>query len=122
MQAEIPGESWGWDAESEMAELGARLRLVKGRLTIVAMADILGVNHESLRRYLRGRAVPAFVLMRMVTRMGVDASWLLTGKAKDPASMIHTAPSHVLAKALYLQLARPEGLSTSLAEVQSADM
>lgn len=52
-------------------------------MSIRRFAKPLGVNHETLRRYMHNGRVPASVLARIAARYDVDCNWLLTGVVKE---------------------------------------
>lgn len=63
-------------------------------MSIRRFAKPLGVNHETLRRYMHNGRVPASVLARIAALYEVDCNWLLTGLVKETA----VSPAGRLAK------------------------
>ncbi len=77
-------------SESER-QLAERLREVMGDRCVTEYARSLDLNHESVRRYIRGMTPPsAKFLIRVTERYRVDANWLLTGERLDNADSLRT--------------------------------
>ena len=76
IDASESGHSERW--EPEIAE---RLNCVRGGLSIRRFAKPLGVNPETMRRYLTTGRIPAAVVAELALHYKVDCQWLLTGKA-----------------------------------------
>ena len=66
--------------------LGWRLQMALGDRKVQDMADILGVNRATIGRWMhdRGAAPKRGYLLQWALITGVDAEWLLTGKAPRP--------------------------------------
>tara|TARA_R110000744_G_scaffold167236_3_gene284587 strand:+ start:399 stop:848 length:450 start_codon:yes stop_codon:yes gene_type:complete len=70
--------------ETEEALLNNRVRTLIGNQSVTEFARVLGLNHESVRRYIRRKtSPPAVFLLRIAERMEVDGTWLLTGISSD---------------------------------------
>ncbi|POS08048.1 hypothetical protein C3Y08_11175 [Burkholderia gladioli] len=69
----------------DLAEIGERLRIVRGRLTQAAFAEQLGIDRKTVGRYEVGERAPdALALLRMMTVFGADPAWVLTGAGSAP--------------------------------------
>jgi len=60
-----------------------RLRMVKGERSYRSFGQSIGVNHETIRRYLLSGKVPATVVAKIAITYNVDCGWLLTGKSSS---------------------------------------
>lgn len=62
-------------------EAGVRARLIQvaGDMSIAGFADAIKLNHESVRRAIRGHTITLELLTRVCVRFGVSAEWLLFG-------------------------------------------
>ena len=85
----------------EERRLVTRIREAVGDRGIAEFSRILELNHESVRRYVRGMtSPPAVFLMRIVERLGVDANWLLVGDDTRISQTLHTIDTVRLAAEL----------------------
>ncbi len=81
----------------EEAALVERTREAMGDTAITDFARRLGLNHESVRRYIRGlTSPPAVYLLRMAHRCDVDCHWLLTGQREHAQRWLRTVDTKVL--------------------------
>lgn len=63
----------------DQAAVGARIRKVRDRRTLVQFAELIGVSHTSVKRYEEG-ALPDINTLLKIARIGkVDLGWLLLG-------------------------------------------
>ena len=61
--------------------IGARIRLARGRLTQDEFAARLGISKSTIGKYERGERSPeSDILARMRSVLGIDINWLLTGE------------------------------------------
>lgn len=60
--------------------LTERLRIITGGQTIREVAEMVGMNHETVRRYLSGHAPSTEFLAQICDHYGVSGNWLLLGK------------------------------------------
>lgn len=82
--------------ELDKAQIGQRIRQLRGTLTQVEFAHLLGVNRISIVRYEGGERTPdAEFLAAVGERFEVDPMWLLTG-AERPAGRVLTVEEIVL--------------------------
>ncbi len=85
----------------EERELAARLRDVLGSQCVTQFARTLDLNHESVRRYVRGMtSPPALFLMRVARHYPVDTNWLLTGQDAETHEFLRTVKTTDLAAEL----------------------
>lgn len=71
------------------AQVGQRIRMVRGKLTQTDFAKVLGVYKQNyISRYERGRVPSPDLLIKISDYGKVTIDWLLTGKGgkKLPAS------------------------------------
>lgn len=79
--------------------LNDRVRSIVGNGGITEFARKLRLNHESVRRYVRGAtAPPALFLLRLASQCDVDCRWLLTGEREHEAAMLRTASTEALTR------------------------
>lgn len=64
--------------------IASRLQQVKGNRSIRSFSKPLGVNPETMRRYLASGQVPAIVIAKVSEQYDLDCNWLLTGQYRDP--------------------------------------
>ncbi|MCC5823743.1 MAG: helix-turn-helix domain-containing protein [Phycisphaerales bacterium] len=60
--------------------LTERLRIITGGQTIREVAEMVDMNHETVRRYLSGHAPSTEFLAQICDKYGVSGNWLLLGK------------------------------------------
>lgn len=85
----------------EESLLVSRIRETVGDQCVTQYARSLDMNHESVRRYIRGMtSPPAVFLMRVVERYGVDANWLLLGDDSQNTQTLRTIETVQLAAEL----------------------
>ncbi len=85
-------------ADDEL-RLNDRVRSIVGNGGITEFARKLGLNHESVRRYVRGAtAPPALFLLRVASRCDVDCRWLLTGEREHEAALLRSASTEALTR------------------------
>jgi hypothetical protein len=66
----------------------ARLLEVAGDMSIAALASAVELNHESVRRAVRGGTIRTELVLRVCARFNVSADWLLFGiGARDDADI-----------------------------------
>lgn len=76
---------------NEELRLAERVRSAVGERCITSFARTLDLNHESVRRYVRGMtSPPALFLLRLAERCEVDGHWLLTGSAAHAEHTLRT--------------------------------
>lgn len=63
------------------AQVGQRIRMVRGKLTQTEFAKVLGVYKQNyISRYERGRVPSPDLLIKIADHGRVTLDWLLTGK------------------------------------------
>ena len=62
--------------------IALRLRQIKGKKSIRKFCRPLGVNHETMRRYLESGHIPAAVVAVLAREYDVDCNWLLFGEPR----------------------------------------
>lgn len=72
--------------ELDLAQVGERIRQLRGALTQAAFAERLGLERKSVGRYEAGdRAPDALALLRLMAEFGADPAWVLTGGGAGPS-------------------------------------
>lgn len=72
--------------EIDLEQIGARIKLLRGRLTQAAFADRLGLERKTVGRYESGERAPdALALARLMAEFDADPAWVLTGGGFVPA-------------------------------------
>ena len=65
------------------AQVGQRIRAIRGKVTQTDFAKILGVHKQNyISRYERGRVPSPELLIKIADYGKVSLDWLLTGKGK----------------------------------------
>jgi transcriptional regulator with XRE-family HTH domain len=63
------------------AQVGQRIRMIRGRMTQTDFAKVLGVYKQNyISRYERGRVPSPDLLIKIADHGRVTLDWLLTGK------------------------------------------
>jgi transcriptional regulator with XRE-family HTH domain len=69
------------DARADLKSIGSRIRQLRGEVLQEEVAAFLGISQGQLSKIERGRLSPsADTLIRLVSRFGKSADWILTGK------------------------------------------
>ncbi|GIW73970.1 MAG: hypothetical protein KatS3mg103_0492 [Phycisphaerales bacterium] len=85
--------------------LNERVRTLLDGGSITRLAATLGLNHESVRRYVRGTtSPPALFLLRLATRTDVDCRWLLTGQREPDEHALRSVATQALVRELERRL------------------
>jgi len=72
--------------ELDLAQVGERVRSLRGGLTQAAFAERLGLERKSVGRYEAGERAPdAVALLRLMMEFGADPAWVLTGRGASPS-------------------------------------
>lgn len=77
-------------------DIAQRLQAVRGSKSFRRFATPIGVNHETLRRYMHHGRVPASVVARIAVAYGIDCNWLLTGRTESESPLYIGASTHKL--------------------------
>lgn len=107
-------------APNHASGLHERLYEIAGDRTYRALADITGLNSETVRRYMQGQSPSVEFLASICAAMGVSANWLLMGqgpmRAPDARRLAeaHANPAEILS-------ALAEGLETVTARLDRLD-
>lgn len=62
------------------SELHTRLAAAVGKRTYRSLGDLTGTHPETVRRYMQGQAPSAEFLGALCKALGINGSWLLTGR------------------------------------------
>jgi transcriptional regulator with XRE-family HTH domain len=62
-----------------LEKLTERIRLIVGAYYVSEVAELVDMNPETVRRYIRGAAPSAQFLMRLANACDVSSDWLLRG-------------------------------------------
>jgi transcriptional regulator with XRE-family HTH domain len=57
-----------------------RLQAAAGDKTYRHLAEVTGINHETVRRYMQGGAPSVEFIASICAQLGINYEWLLTGK------------------------------------------
>lgn len=88
--------------------LQERVRTIAADMGVAELARRLELNHESVRRYVRGRtSPPALFLLRLAERCEVDCRWLLTGQPSDGCTALRSASTQALVRELDRRIGAP---------------
>jgi transcriptional regulator with XRE-family HTH domain len=69
------------------AQVGQRIRKIRGKLTQTDFAKAIGVRKQNyISRYEHGRIPSPILLVRIAVLGKTSVDWLLTGKGKGPRS------------------------------------
>ena len=97
------------------AQLSDRVRSLVGPRGITHLARTLELNHESVRRYVRGAtSPPALFLLRIAKNQDVDCRWLLTGQSDQDEQALRTASTQALVGELDRRLGVVRDAATAL--------
>ena len=73
------------------ASVGQRIKLIRGRLTQLEFAKLLGIKKQNyISRYENGRIPTHETLLKIAEQGGVSVEWLLTGKLEGKKSGFET--------------------------------
>ena len=69
-------------ARVDLKSIGSRIRQLRGEVLQEEVATFLGISQGQLSKIERGRLGPsADTLIRLVSRFGKSADWILTGRS-----------------------------------------
>lgn len=68
-------------SQMEISSVGARIRVIQGKMGVGEFAEALGVNRKTVTRWVADDSLPdGASLLAILDKFGVDPSWVLTGR------------------------------------------